>query len=232
MRLIKGSVMAVALAVAAVGLSANQGGQANQDADRKVAGGGIAVKGWQGMIDAGAAKKGSTINDSKFMEMGGGLHLTIGPAATYWNPANTASGDYTVGASFKEGKSDAGHPHSYGVFIGGNKLNSEAQSYVYCVAYGDGSFLVRGFNGPTVVTYSKRQPNAAVRKAGTDGSVTQDIAWTVKGNRAECSINGTVVAGFDKSELVGTGKLESTDGIYGLRVSHNVDVMVTGLGKK
>jgi hypothetical protein len=226
MRMIKGSVVAVALAVAAAGLAANQ------DADRKVAGGGITAKGWQGMIDAGAAKKGSTINDSKVAEMGGGLHMTIGPAATYWNPANTATGDYSVGASFKEGKSDAGHPHSYGVFIGGNKLNSETQSYVYCVAYGDGTFLVRGFNGPTVVTYSKRQPNAAVHKAGADGTVAQDIAWTVKGNRAECSINGTVVAGFDKSELVAAGKLESTDGVYGIRVSHNVDVMVTGFGKK
>ena len=226
MRLINGAVVAVALAVAAAGLSASQ------DADRKVAGGGITVKGWQGMIDAGAAKKGSTINDSKFAEMGGGLHLAVGPAATYWNPANTASGDYSVGATFKEGKSSADHPHSYGVFIGGNKLNSETQSYVYCVAYGDGTFLVRGFNGPTVVTYTTRQPNAAVQKAGADGTVTQSIAWNVKGNRAECAINGTVVAGFDKSELVAAGKLESTDGVYGLRVSHNVDVMVTGFGKK
>ena len=225
MRLITGSVVAVALAVAGAGLSA-------QDADRKVAGGGITAKGWTGMIDAAAAKKGATVNDSKIAEVAGGLHMTIGPAGTFWNPANTASGDYRVGATFKEGKSSADHPHSYGVFIGGNKLDTPNQSYVYCVAYGDGSFLVRGFNGPTVVTYSKRQPHAAVHKAGADGTVTQEIAWTVKGNRAECSINGQVVAGFDKSELVTAGKLESTDGIYGIRASHNVDVTVTVLAKK
>jgi hypothetical protein len=100
------------------------------------------------------------------------------------------------------------------------------------VAYGSGEFLVRGFNGSTVVNYSKRQPHAAVKKAAADGSVTQEIAWTVKGDRAECSINGQVVAGFTKAELVGAGKLESTDGIYGIRASHNVDVMVTGFGKK
>ena len=228
MRLITGSVMAVALAVAAAGLSASQ----NPDADRKVAGGGITAKGWTGMIDAAAAKKGMTVNDSKIAEMGGGLHMTIGPAGTFWNPANTASGDYTVGATFKEGKSSADHPHSYGVFIGGTKLNSPDQSYVYCVAYGSGEFLVRGFNGMTPVTYTKRQAHAAVKKAGADGSVTQEIAWTVKGDRAECSINGQVVAGFTKAELVGAGKLASTDGIYGIRASHNVDVMVTGLAKK
>ncbi|HVL66454.1 MAG TPA: hypothetical protein VM364_04235 [Vicinamibacterales bacterium] len=222
---------AVTAVVAMAALSA-AGTLATQDADRKVAGGGITVKGWKGMIDAGAAKKGATINDSKFMEMGGGFHLTIGPAATYWNPANTASGDYTVGATFAEGKSSANHPHSYGIFIGGSKLDTPEQSYVYCVAYGNGTFLVRGFTGDKVVDYAKRQPHDAVKKAGEDGRVTQEIAWTVKGNRAECAINGAVVAGFDKSELVGPGKLESTDGIYGIRVSHNVDVMVTNFGKR
>ena len=31
----------------------------------------------------------------------GGLHVTTGPAVTYWNPANVAKGDYTVKATFK-----------------------------------------------------------------------------------------------------------------------------------
>lgn len=222
MRVMNGVMAAVAVAAMTVAVAAGQ------DADRKVAGGGITVKGWQGMIDAGAAKKGATINDSKFMEMGGGFHLTVGPAATYWNPANTATGNYTVGATFAEGKSSAGHPHSYGVFIGGKNLNTPEQSYVYCVAYGNGTFLVRGFNGEKVVDYAKRQAHDAVKKAGAEGTVTQDISWRVNGDRAECVINGTAVAGFNKTELTG----QSTDGIYGLRVSHNVDVMVTGFGKK
>jgi hypothetical protein len=54
----------------------------------------------------------------------------------------------------------------------------------------------------------------------------------VKGDRAECVINGQAVAGYSKSEITGPGKLESTDGVYGLRVSHNVDVTVTGLSAK
>ena len=122
------------------------------------------------------------------------------------------------------------HPHPYGLFIGGSKLDSDQQSFLYCVAYGDGTFLVRGFSGETVTTVAKRQPNAAVNKAAADGSVTNAISWTVKGTRAECAINGTVVAGFDKTELIGPGKLESTDGIYGLRVSHNLDVIVSDFG--
>ena len=47
----------------------------------------------------------------------------------------------------------------------------------------------------------------------------------------ECSINGTVVASYDKAQLRTGGKLKSTDGTYGLRFAHNTDVMVTGLTK-
>ena len=52
---------------------------------------------------------------------------------------------------------------------------------------------------------------------------------SVKDGRVECSINGTVVAGYDKSAVVTSGKLKSTDGVYGLRFAHNTDVVVTGL---
>jgi hypothetical protein len=225
MRLIQASVVAVALAVVPAVLAA-------QDADRKVAGGGISVPGWQGKIDAGAAKKGMTINDSKFAAEGGGFHLTVGPAASYWNPANTVKGDYTVSATFKEAKVAGDHPHPYGIFIGGSGLDTDEHNMLYCVAYSDGTFLVRGFSGGTVFNVSKRGPHAAVNKAGADGSVSQDIAWNVKGDRAECLINGQVVAGFSKADIVGPGKLASTDGVYGIRVSHNVDVTVSGLAAK
>ena len=51
----------------------------------------------------------------------------------------------------------------------------------------------------------------------------------MKGNKVSCSINGTEVASYDKSALVGAGKLKSTDGIYGIRFAHNTDGLVTGL---
>lgn len=72
-----------------------------------------------------------------------------------------------------------------------------------------------------------QRPNAAVKSAGPESDVTQEVAWTVKGGRAECVINGTVVAGFNKADIVGPGKLESTDGVAGIRVAHNVDITVS-----
>jgi opacity protein-like surface antigen len=223
MRLLHASTAAIAAALLTAAVHA-------QDADRSVAGGGIKAPGWQGKIDPGAAKQGKTVNDSKFVQEGGALRLTIGPAAIYWNPTHTAKGDFTAKATFTESKVTANHPHPYGVFIGGSNLDSDQQTFMYCVAYGDGSFLVRQFNGTNVTTVAKRQPHDAVHKAGGDGSVTNEVGWRVKGGRAECLINGTAVAGFDASEIVGPGKLGSTDGIVGLRVSHNLDVVVSNFG--
>jgi hypothetical protein len=207
-----------------------------QDAEgpsRSVAGGGISVPGWKGKVDAGEQKQGKTINDAKFAKEGNSLHVITGPAATYWNPANTASGDYTVKATFNEPKymNLNDHPHPYGIVIGGAGLGTDQESYLYCAAYGNGTFIVRGFSpAPFQMNGRRGEPNAAVHKAaGVGEPVTQEIAVSVKGGRVECSINGTVVAGYDKAAVVTSGKLASSDGLYGLRFAHNTEVIVTGL---
>jgi hypothetical protein len=115
--------------------------------------------------------------------------------------------------------------------IAGNDLGTPNQSYLYCAAYGNGNFIVRGF-GPEPFQMGGRRPqaNPAVNKAaGKDQPVTQEIAMSVKGDKVECAINGTVVASYDKAELVAAGKLKSTDGVYGIRFAHNTDATVTGL---
>jgi hypothetical protein len=38
-----------------------------------------------------------------------------------------------------------------------------------------------------------------------------------------------VVGTYNKSDVVGPGKLKSTDGIYGIRFSHNTEGLVSGL---
>ena len=204
-----------------------------QDAARAVSGGGISVPGWQGKIDASEAGKGAKLEDAKLAKEGNNLHVTTGPAVAYWNPANKASGDYTVKATFTEAKYMGlnDHPHPYGIVIGGNNMGTDQQSYLYCAAYGNGQFIARGF-GPQPFQLNGRrgEANDAVHKAAGQGqSVTQEIAVSVKGGDVTCSINGTVVATYDKAALVTSGKLKSTDGIYGIRFAHNTDAIVTGL---
>ena len=217
---------AIALAVASVAY-------AQFDPDKVIPGGGIFVQGWTGKIDASSGRQGRKLEDAKLVQEGAALHVTTGPATTFWNPANTASGNYTIKASFLEPKFMElnNHPHSYGIFIGGNGMGTDTMSLVYCAAYGDGTAFVRGF-APQVFNMLRAQAFPSVGKAAGIGQpVKQDIAWTVKGGRAECSINGTVIAGYDKDQLVAAGKLTSIDGVYGLRFTHNVEAVVTGFSK-
>ncbi|MEO7674325.1 MAG: hypothetical protein ABIU09_09650 [Pyrinomonadaceae bacterium] len=206
---------------------------AQEGPSTSVAGGGILVKGWTGQIDAKEKAAGLALNSAKLVEKGKALHVTTGPAVTYWNPKNVAKGDYTVSAAFLEPKymSINDHPHPYGIMIAGNDMGTEQQSYLYCAAYGDGRFIVRGF-GPTPFQMNGRAPvaNAAVNKAaGVGQPVSQLIAITVTGAKVSCSINNQTVASFERSAVVTAGKLKSTDGVYGIRFAHNTDATVTGL---
>src|SRR4051812_18032182 len=210
-----------------------QAAQDGADSNRLVKGGGISVPGWTGKVDDSAARAGQSVNDAKLAPEGKGMLVITGPAITYWNPANKATGDYTVKATFNEPKymNLNDHPHPYGVFIGGNDIGTPNQSYLYCAAYGNGKFIVRGF-GPQPFQLNGRggEENAAVNKAaGTGSPVTQEIALSVKGDQVQCSVNGKVVGTYKKSDVVAPGKLKSTDGVYGIRFSHNTEGTVTGL---
>jgi hypothetical protein len=208
--------------------------QAQDETSRAIANGGISAPGWTGKIDANEEKAGQTLNSAKFAKDGNAFRVTTGPAVAYWNPADHAAGNYTVKATFNEPKymNLNSHPHPYGIFIAGNDLGTGQQSYLYCAAYGNGNFIVRGFGpDPFQMNGRRGEANASVHKAAGPGEpVSQEIALSVKGDRVECSINGTVVAGYDKPAVVTSGKLKSTDGVYGLRFAHNTEVVVTGFG--
>jgi len=225
------TLVLLAVLVAVPSPNFSQGGQ--MEASKGVAGGGITVPGWTGKIDAKEEAAGLTLNSAKLEKDGKNLHVLTGPAVTYWNPKNKATGDYTVKATFTEPKymSLNNHPHPYGVMIAGNDLGTDQQSYLYCAAYGNGNFIVRGF-GPAAFQLNgpRGAADASVNKAAGPGQpVTQEIALSVKGDKVECAINNKVVATYNKSDLVTTGKLKSTDGIYGVRFAHNTEAIVSGL---
>lgn len=228
MRVVYGLTIAAAVAL----ISASPLAQAQQDASIKVADGGIKVSGWAGKVDASKENGTLTVNDAKFVAEGQGFRVQTGPAITYWNTKNVASGNYTVKATFLEPKFQAlnSHPHPYGIVIAGNDLDTPNMSLLYCSAYGNGTFIVRGFGPASFGAGPSRRPeaNAAITKVEVGQPVKQDIAMSVKGDKVECAINGTVVASYDKAAVVGAGKLKSTDGVYGLRFGHNTEAIVTG----
>jgi hypothetical protein len=229
MRLIRGLIFSTAIVILLPNLVLAQG---QMDSARSVAGGGISVPGWVGEVDAGAQQAGQTIKDTKLTKEGNTLQVTTGPAAAFWNPANTAAGNYTVSAAFTEAKymNLNSHPHPYGIFIAGHDLGTGEHSELYCAAYGDGRFIVRGFGPEPFQMNGHGEMNAAVHKAAGAGEpVEQKIALSVKGDHVECAINGVVVASYEKAALVVAGKLKSTDGVYGIRFAHNTEGTVADL---
>ena len=110
-------------------------------------------------------------------------------------------------------------------------MGTPDQTELYCAASGNGTFIVRGFGPePFRMNGLLSGRNAAIHKAAGRGQpVTQDISLSVNGDRVVCSINGSIVASYNKGTLLGSGKLKSTNGYYGLRFAHNTDVFVSGL---
>ena len=228
MRLAKASIVAGAAALIIWAIPAKPAARGQQDADKKVAGGGVTVKGWTGKVDSGN-RQGLAITDSKLAPEGSGMRLMTGAAALYWNPANVGKGDFSVKATFDEAKQPYNHPHPYGVFIGGKGLDSDQPQALYCAAYRSGNYIVRGFSGgkPFGIV-QKPSPNDAIAKGAADAPVKQEVTMRVSGDKVECTVNGASVWSATKADVTGAGKLDSTDGITGIRVSHNSDALVSG----
>ncbi len=105
-------------------------------------------------------------------------------------------------------------------------MGTENRTRLYCSACGNGNFIVRGFGSlPFQMNGGRGEAKAAVHKAAGPGEpVTQEVAASVRGDEVDCSINGTVVASYDKAALIAEGKLKSADDSYGIRFAYNTDV--------
>jgi len=215
-----------AIAVAGLGLAAGSLRAQGMDPDKVVAGGGITVPGWTGRIDPQAAKGGRKITEDKVVAMGSGFHVTSGPAAIYWNPANTASGNYTVTGSFTQTKAPT-HAEAYGLFIGGKNLEAADQSYAYFVVRGDGKYLINHrANDSTVHKLVDWTANPAVKAADANGKATNNLSIVVGADKISFLANGTEVSSMPRAQLDGMG--QGTSGIAGVRVNHNLDVHIDG----
>jgi hypothetical protein len=217
----QGVLLTAALfALAPVGLQAQAA-----DPTAAVAGGGVLIDGWTARVDKPADK----VSDLKLEKMGPGMHITGGPHAIYYSPANVAKGNYTVKATLSKTKATP-HEESYGLFIGGSKLDADNQNYLYCVVFGGGNFMVRHRFGGELHTLQAKTMSDAAAKASAQGTARDEIAMSVTSDKVSCAINGKEVWSMARADAVGPGKLESTDGVYGLRASHNLSIHVSNFG--
>src|ERR1700730_17930128 len=184
-----------------------------------------APKGWKVRGDHSAdASDPDAAGAIKFVVSGTGFHATNPMAAVYWNPANTATGNYTLKGTFKLIKS-SGYDEYYGLIFGGNGLEAAMQSYLYFMVTDDGTYLIKRREGSSTQGVSPKTASPAVKKPDASGTATNDLEVRVKADKVDFVINGTVVTSLPK-----TGAAAKTDGIYGMRINHQLDVQIDGFG--
>lgn len=182
-------------------------------------------KGWMLRVDRSTeASDPDAPGAIKMAPAGSGFHVTTPQAAVFWNPANTASGNYTLKGTFKLIKS-SGYLEYYGLILGGSNLAAAGQEYLYFVITDDGTWLVKRRTGGSAQEVSDKTPSSAVKKPDANGSCTNTLEVRVMADKIDFVVNGTVVKSLPK-----TGAAAKTDGIYGLRINHHLDVQVDDFG--
>ena len=182
-------------------------------------------QGWKMRVDRStSASDPDAAGDIKFVTMGSGFHATNPKAAVYWNPANTASGNYTLKGTFVLQK-PSGHANYYGLVFGGSALEGGEQSYSYFVIAQNGMWLIKSRTGDATGNIAPKTANDAVKKPDDSGKSTNALEVRVGADKVDFVVNGTVVHSAPKS-----GPLAKTDGVYGIRVNHLLEVHVDGFG--
>jgi len=182
-------------------------------------------KGWKLRIDRSAsAADPDAAGTVKFVVMGTGFHATNPQAAVYWNPANSASGNYALKGTFTLVK-PSDHTNYYGLVFGGSGLEGAAQSYIYFMVAQDGTWLVKRRDGDATKEISAKKHADVVKRPDASGKSTNALEVRVTSDKIEYVVNGTTVTTTPR-----TGLTAKTDGIYGIRINHALEVQVDGFG--
>lgn len=197
--------------------------RSDDDPDRAVNGGKF-PKGWSVVPDRGSADQISCVL------AGDVYHFAMGPAGTFYSSDWTKSGNYQFAARLTQ-KQAPSHPISYGLMIGGSNLSTPTQTYTYFLVRNRGDYYIANHDGdrtwfsPRI--YSMKQPvtvvnwtaNPAIVKQAADGRQTNTLSIQVAGDDVIFKVNGEEVTRLPKSKV-------HTDGLYGFRIGHNLDVDV------
>ncbi|NND72781.1 MAG: hypothetical protein HKN43_14485 [Rhodothermales bacterium] len=184
--------------------------------------------GWQVRLDQPnpdivlSANKDST--DIWFVTMTPGWHVTAGPAAIYYHPANVATSDYAVTSTIHL-FDPKGRNEGYGVFLGGSDLEGDDQAYTYFLLRNDGKFLIKRRSGSTtsnIVPWTAAESIAVFPEGGGGSTATNTLRVDVSDGLILFFVNDILVRELDADEI-------QTNGIVGLRINHGLDVHVSDL---
>jgi hypothetical protein len=187
--------------------------------------------GWKQRIDRSTnASDPDAAGTVKIVTTEKGYHVETPQAAVFWNPANKVTGDYTLKGTFTLNK-PSGHTNYYGLIFAGGALDGAEQRYTYFMVAQNGAWLVKSrkggnataaFSGVAGATRNGAVVHAAVKKPDASGKSVNALEVRVKGDKVDFLVNGTIVHSVTKDDI-------STDGIWGFRSNHLLDIDVDGL---
>jgi hypothetical protein len=182
-------------------------------------------KGWMFRVDRSThASDPDAPGPIKLVPNRSGFRAITPQAAIFWNPAKTATGNYSLKGTFTLIKS-TGYLEYYGLLFGGRDLAGPGQNYLYFVITDDGTWLIKRRTGTSTEGLSAKTPSPAVKKPDASGMCTNALEVRVTANKIDFLVNGTLVHTMNK-----TGQAANTDGIYGMRINHHLEVQVDGFG--
>jgi hypothetical protein len=200
------------------GMEGAEQGAATADPDIAPAGTSVSLPaGFEVRLDNISA----SVTDYQVMDMGGTLHVQTGPAGILYNAMNAATGgDFEATGEFTEVGAPANHREAYGIFIGGNDLHGAGQQYTYFVIRATGDYLIKRRQGDQttdVVSWT----NSPAINASSGGDITNTLTVRRQGDTVHFLINGTEVTTVPAADI-------DANGVAGVRVNHNLNVMVNG----
>ena len=165
-------------------------------------------------------RAGVDLSTLSFETMPPGWHVTTGPSLILWNPAMTATGNFTVTSEvffFREKSRDT---EAYGILVGGKDLEGEGQSYTYFMLRNDGKFLVKHRAGSATHNVADWTAHDAVARhtAETKGATAKNVLTVqAKADSVHFLVNGQRVGAWARAGI-------QVDGIVGFRVNHGLNL--------
>ena len=203
----------IALSIAAITTLAPQPATAQDPPEREF------PEGWEVRFD----QEGASMDDLHMVAMPPGIHITTGPRMIAYHPDSVAAGDFRIESETflfdPEGLREA-----FGFFIGGSDLQGPDQRYTYFLLREGGEFLVKTRSGtatPVVQDWTAHPAIVSYATKPEDASTARNVlALEADGDELRFFVNGEQVWSGPRGDV-------ATDGVFGLRVNHRLNLHVT-----
>ena len=171
--------------------------------------------GYRGVPDRADAD----LRTARYAASGNGWDITTGPAHILFRPGDVATGNYTISTTIEQ-RARPRHPEAFGLFFAGQNLESAARSYTYFLVRGTGEMFARRKEGDALRGLIAWQRSATVPTADSAGRATYRLSVQVTRDSMHFKVNDVQVAALPKQGM-------PTDGVFGLRINHNLSLRAT-----